>query len=228
MNKNYILLFIGLALCVGLTVAGWYILSNSIGHLFNKIDRIEQQTKKLESLQRERASLQAKIKRLSYQSTSPGIHTGHLKLLIRTTLSYLGVAEKDHADWTRLLILTVVAESDKGRLLRQVKGPAKGIFQCERETEKDVLAWLKIKHPSQYQLLKDIRVPANIGIHEAEYNLAYSTALCFFVYKWRNVNPTGKSKVELAQLYKKYYNTPLGKATVKGVLAKLDDYKIKI
>lgn len=230
-SDNLILLLLLIMLLI--TSAGWYILGNSICEVKEQIYQQDLNkgidSKKLQSLQVEKAELQAKIKRLNMSSKSaPGIFAPHLKLLIKTMLTYFSVNEAEHADWTRLLMLTVIAESDKGRLLRQVQGPAKGIFQCERETERDVLNWLKAKYPSDYQKIKDIRVPAKLGMHEAEYNLAYSTALCYFIYKWRKVQPQGKNTLELAKLYKQFYNTNLGKATVKGVLSKIEEMRIKI
>ena len=227
-----ILVLLGIILVI--TSAGWYIIGDHICVLKTQVNQLqidtEADSKKLQSLQQEKAVLQAKIKRLSLRQTgmNPGIYAAHLKILIQATLTYFSVAPEELADWERLLLLTVVAESDKGRLLRQVKGPAKGIFQTEGATEKDVLAWLKNRRPIDYEKIKAIRVPAKLDLHEAEFNLAYSTALCYFIYKWRRANPLGKDVKSLAKMYKKLYNTPLGKANVDKVLAKLGEMKIKI
>jgi hypothetical protein len=115
-----------------------------------------------------------------------------------------------------------------GALLHQVRGPAKGIVQIEPSTEKEVLQWLKVKKPELYEKVRKLRVPARLHLHEAEYNNAYAVALCYGVYLMRKVNPHKKDAKQLAQVYKRYYNTVLGKATVPGVLAKLEEYGVRI
>ena len=112
-------------LCIILlmTCGGWYIISNSMQQLKQDVCTIKQDTsKKQQSLPLQQAQPQARMQRLSIV---PGIHSGQLKSIIKATLSYFSVPESQLADWTRLLLLTAVAESDKGRLLKQVKGPAK-------------------------------------------------------------------------------------------------------
>ena len=44
----------------------------------------------------------------------------------------------------------------------------------------------------------------------------------------RKVDPSKKSAKELAKLYKKYYNTYKGKATVDGVMTKLLAHNVNI
>ena len=156
-----------------------------------------------------------------------GINPTHIKNIIRSTLGYLGVS--NIKDWERLLYLTLVAESDGGYYTRQLgKGPAKGIYQLEPETEKDILKWLKVKHVELYKKIKNLRIPVYLGIHEAEYNLAYSTAMAYMEYFRRGVNPVNSTTEDLARLHKKYYNTYLGKASVNGTLKKLALRKEKL
>ena len=182
--------------------------------------------KKSQALQQEQARLQAIIKRLQSNKVNPGVYQPHLRRIIQASLSWMKV--RNIADWERLIMLTIATESDLGRFAKQVRGPAIGITQCEPETERVVLNWLKIKRPELYARIKGLRVPAHIGIHEAEYNTAYSVALCYGVYLMRGVDPHGKSTENLATLYKRHYNTMAGKATVAGVLDKLTMYGIKI
>ena len=212
-------------LCVLITTQGWINLSRYIDDLRNEIQAIKNTPKKQQSLPLGRAPQQAKSIRLS---VTPGIHQGHLKSLIRATLSYFNVEEKALADWTRLLLLTSIAESDKGRLLKQVKGPARGIMMVEPATERDTLNWLKACKPDLYSKIKDIRVPAKLEVHECEYNLSYNIALSYSVYLMRKVNPCGKDAKQLAEIYKMKYNTIYGKASVDGVLKKVNLMNIKI
>ena len=161
---------------------------------------------------------QGRIERLKTIPNINGLNQSHLRELIDHTLSYLG--ERGN-DWRRLILLTICTESNMGSLLHQIRGPAKGIVQIEPSTEKEVLFWLKTKKPDLYERIRQLRVPARMALHEAEYNNAYAVAVCYGVYVMRNVNPHKKTARQLAQLYKRHYNTVRGKATVPGVLAKL-------
>ena len=160
------------------------------------------------------------------KGSNSGIRQSHLKGIINSVLAHLG--EKNTKDWTRLLCLTIATESNMGQLTKQIGGPARGITQVEPSTEKETLAWLSKHQPKVFEALKKLRVPARITIHEAEYNIAYSVGLAYGVYRMRKVDPSKKSAKELAKLYKKYYNTYKGKATVDGVMTKLLAHNVNI
>lgn len=164
---------------------------------------------------------------IKYRRSLPtGVYEPHLRNIIHNVLVYLEV--KNPSDWERLLYLTACVESDGGRYTRQVKGPARGFFQTERPTEKDSLKWCKIKHPDLYEKIKKLRIPAHLDVHETEYNVAYATALAYLEYFWRKVDPTDKSMEQLAYIHKKYYNTYLGKATIKNSIAKITAMNVRL
>lgn len=150
-----------------------------------------------------------------------GIYKKHLESLIESVLIHLGVQHRE--DWKKLLLVTIMTESDGGRYLKQIKGPAKGVMMLELPTEKDCLAWCKAKKPELYRKIKELRVPAKLKSHEAEYNLAYSIAMAYMEYVHRKVDPRGKDLKGLAELHKRYYNTYLGKSTIKGTMNKSVD-----
>ena len=180
----------------------------------------------LNNCKHENDLLKVHIDNLQHRDITPkGIYQPHLKNMIDATLHHLGVPNSK--EFQRLILLTIVAESNMGCWNRQLKGPAVGIVQIEPETEKTVLNWLRKNKPKVYQKIKELRIPAKLSIHEAEYNNSYSIALCYAVYLMRNVKPKGDAKA-LATLYKKYYNTPKGKATVQGVLGKLENYGVNL
>jgi len=160
------------------------------------------------------------------EPTTTGMYQKHLRGIIRATLQHMGC--KQVADWERLLLLTVAAESNMGTWTRQLRGPARGIVQVEPATERNVLRWMQRHKPDLYARIKALRVPAKLAIHEAEYNTSYALAMCYGVYVMRDVNPHKKTTKQLAQLYKRHYNTAKGKATVDGVLAKLDTFGVRI
>lgn len=183
----------------------------------NKLAQARVQHKKLE----------ARIESLRrMEPTTTGMYQKHLRGIIRATLQHMGC--KQVADWERLLLLTVAAESNMGTWTRQLRGPARGIVQVEPETERCVLNWLQKNRPDLYARIKALRVPAKLSIHEAEYNTSYALAVCYGVYMMRKVDPLGKDAASLAKIYKTKYNTVKGKATVDGVLAKLDTFGVRI
>ena len=196
-------------------------ISNNLIKLDSEKVLLKQQ---LDDCQKENTDLKKALKEA--QGNTPGINQSHLRGIINSTLAYLG--EKNIKDWSKLVCLTIATESNMGKYTKQLKGPAKGITQVEPTTEKYALKWLAKHDKKMFSLLKTLRVPANVGIHEAEYNLAYSIGLAYSVYRMKGVNPVGKSTEDLAKLYKKYYNTSKGKATVDNVLTKLVAYGVKL
>lgn len=220
---------------LGLFVGGnayVYQRSNEIeSHIAEVQKENETLRKNILSLQEECGFLQAQKLDLAKQIATlaqdrrVGVHKAQLREIITSVLSYLG--EKSLADWTRLLMMTAAVESDCGFYLRQVKGPARSIFQIERPTERDALDWARERHPELYAKIKSLRFPAKLHINELQANLAYSTACAYLVYKRKRVSPEEKSMDELVALYKARYNTALGKATIKGTKAKLRAFNIR-
>ena len=62
------------------------------------------------------------------------INKNDIREAIREVLTYLG-KHSDSAE--ELLMLTCAVESQLGTYLKQIKGPARGIFQMEPATERD-------------------------------------------------------------------------------------------
>jgi len=182
---------------------------------------------KLEQSKAQNKELTERVESLRRMEPTPtGVSQKHLRGIIRATLQHMGC--KQTADWERLLLLTVAVESNMGTWTRQLRGPARGIVQVEPATERDVLRWMQKHKPDLYARIKALRVPARLSIHEAEYNTSYALAICYGVYVMRKADPHKKSTRELAAIYKRLFNTMAGKATVGGVLAKLDSFGVRI
>ncbi len=125
------------------------------------------------------------------------------------------------ADACELLMLTAAQESHLGHYLKQVgEGPAKGIFQCEVATEKDIHTnFLRFKP----ELKK--RVAALVG--EADYNnlqlrgnLLYQIAMArLHYYRRPEALPSRQNVAAMAGYWKKHYNTHLGKGTVEEAVS---------
>lgn len=112
-----------------------------------------------------------------------------------------------------LLMGTCAQESRMGTfLVQQGNGPAKGIFQMEPATERDIFDNFLHYKPRLMDMIDDMQ--AGYG-DDLTGNLYYAAAMCrvhYYRVKW----PLPDDDVEqLAHYYKLHYNTPEGKATVE-------------
>lgn len=135
----------------------------------------------------------------------------------------------DHA--LSLVYNTGLIES-KYKYLKQIKGPARGFFQCEPWVAVDI-----IKNYLQYRVslmekvsevcaldFEHLRDP---NVKDWEYilttNLAAQIVMCRLHYR-RVPKPLPKELVAEANYYKKYYNTFQGKATVEHYIEIVEKY----
>lgn len=120
-----------------------------------------------------------------------------------------------------MLVGTACVESDCGKFIKQVKGPACGIFQIEPNTAKDIIN----NYINYRKNLKDIHNKLyNIYLTLEEnlcYNLAYSIFMCRVFYL-RIKEPIPESVEDQAKYWKKYYNTYLGKGTEQLYINKVE------
>ena len=248
MKNNIIVILLFLLLCAGIVISIGYKsgdtvykdMNDKIKFLEKELDKKDNEIqintqfiqvqdellKAKELLLKNEKNSTKKYKNLFQEAKSnlPGIYQSHIERIVESTLKYLN--ESNIKDWTRLLTITITTESDMGKYLKQLKGPAVGITQVEPETERHALDWMCNKERKTYDKIKKLRVPAKVSIHEAEYNLAYSIALAYSTYRMRKVDPKNKSIKELVELYKIHFNTIKGKATIEGVLNKLTKFGV--
>ena len=126
--------------------------------------------------------------------------------VIRPTLYKLDLYSLEAEE---LLLLTAAQESKLGYYLKQVGGPALGIYQIEPATHRDILRYLYHK-PELRDIIDSLATSANDS--ELIWNLAYSTAIARV--KYLMVPEAIPLTLEgQARYYKQYYNTPLGRAT---------------
>lgn len=138
-------------------------------------------------------------------------------------LRYLGHHSESAVD---LVLGTAAHESHLGHFLRQVRGPALGLYQIEPATHSSIWSnYLRFRP----ELADKVRALAavrsiNNGIpdhSELIWNLMYSTAICRLVYL--PARPAIPDTVQgRAEYWKAHYNTSLGKGTVEKYL---DDYR---
>lgn len=151
-----------------------------------------------------------------------------MRQLIKETLQPVGLYSENAEE---LLILTCAAESLGGYYLYQQQGPARGFFQMEPATEKDILInYVRYKQPLRAALGEYIYF--NNG-GDVEYkvknplvtSLAYQILMARIHYLRKpGAIPEKEDITGLAEYWKTHYNTHLGKGTVQGAIKKYKDY----
>lgn len=141
------------------------------------------------------------------------------ELIIRPALLDL-VLYTDEA--MELLVFTCAVESDGGTYLKQLKGPALGIYQMEPEDYNDIWTNYIRNHQSLMMMLS-----TNFGVvsipDEARllYDLRYATAMCRIHYERAQAKiPTKPDPEHLWDYYKSFYNSHLGAATKEQSIEK--------
>jgi hypothetical protein len=151
-----------------------------------------------------------------------GINPKQLReLVIIPALKYLNPVIPYSIEAVDLLCMTAAHESLNGTYLKQIKGPALGIYQMEPATHDDI--W---KNFLAYngEIAEDT-IQYGSSALDLVTRLDYATAMARVHYyrvpealpKCKDTGPDSDYIYELAKYAKKYYNTHLGKATA-------DDY----
>lgn len=129
-------------------------------------------------------------------------------------------------DAMELLVFTCAVESDGGSYLKQVKGPALGIYQMEPATYNDI--WQNYLKGNSSLLL---RLLSNFGIHYMPsedrliYDLKFATAMSRLFYaRVPEPIPNTKDVDALWEYYKRYYNTEGGAAKKVSSLLKYRNF----
>jgi hypothetical protein len=134
--------------------------------------------------------------------------------IIRPALTQVGMWS---ASAENLLAGTIMIESG-GERLKQVKGPALGLYQIEPKTHKDVKRELDREHDKELKA----QVLAACGMVDFPFddalvwNLRYATIIARLLYR-RDPSPLPDSEDAegLAKTHKNIYNTVNGKADVR-------------
>jgi len=119
-----------------------------------------------------------------------------------------------------LLLGTAAQESHLGTYLKQINGPALGIYQMEPATHDDIWKnYLNFRHTLSSLVLQYNQQNADALL----YNLAYATALARIHYLRAPESLPQANDIEgLAAYWKAHYNTRLGKGTTDEFI---DNYK---
>lgn len=151
-----------------------------------------------------------------------GIHHLDLRLkIIRPTLTNLNMWSESAEN---ILIGTVAVESNLGYRLRQVAGPALGIYQIEPATHEDL--WenylnFRLKMKEKINRMRHGVDEGALYHEQLVYDMRYATAIARLIY-WRVPEPLPQAHdIEgLAHYWKKYYNTHLGKGKIDDFINK--------
>lgn len=120
-----------------------------------------------------------------------------------------------------LLLGTCAQESRMGYYLKQVKGPALGIYQMEPKSHHDICENVIRAHPDRFIYKND----ENDEVDGLVSDLKYATIMCRLQY-WRfpEALPKANDIEGLAKYWKKYYNTEKGKGTVEQFVENYHKY----
>lgn len=145
-----------------------------------------------------------------------GIRPKDLRRLIQNTLEPIGWWTQDVEE---LLILTAAAESNMGEYLYQAPGPARGIFQMEPATEKDI--W------ENYLKFKPYITAHFEGVQrDLAGNLIYQIMIARVHYmRDKGSIPKAEQPMEIAKYYKRVWNTIAGKGSAEVAYAKYLKYQ---
>ncbi len=128
-----------------------------------------------------------------------------------------------------LLLGTAAQESYFGTYLRQIDGPAQGVYQMEARTERDIwINFLKYRPELKDRVCNSsgmtgrplTNLPHSLALRG---NLLYQTVMCRIHYlRVPEAFPMPDDVYGLAHYWKKHYNTSQGNGTVAGFI---DNYK---
>ncbi len=157
------------------------------------------------------------------------INIGQLRTyIIQPALKAMGDYSPDIEE---MLIAICAQETQGGTYLKQIHGPALGIYQMEPGTHDSIwLNQLSNSYPSTLHGATTHRVLNNIGekiISACQYSVLYHPSAEMMIYNlwyatmmarafWLDVHEPIPNKDDLASIwlqYKKYWNTPAGEAT---------------
>lgn len=140
------------------------------------------------------------------------------ELIVRPVLEHLDPKIPYSKEAEDLLCMTAAHESLLGCYVKQVKGPALGVYQMEPATHDDIYHNFLTHNPFlESDVVDMVGIRKNLSSYLVT-DLAYATAMAR-VHYWRVPEPLPKLKgnhadylMELGRYAKKYYNTELGKA----------------
>jgi len=152
--------------------------------------------------------------------------------IIKPTLEYMG--KSYNSEEARFLLLcTAAIESDCGHFIKQVNGPALGIWQMEPKTHNDIWANCDALKNEFGQIIRNLApIYSNSTDNDLIDSPKYACAIARLKY---SMDPhalpkyNGGTALDLDMFYRYYkrvYNTHLGASTFQKWLAKIEEHGI--
>ncbi len=140
-------------------------------------------------------------------------------LIIKPVLLDLSLYSEDAIE---LLIFTCANESDGGSYLKQVDGPALGIYQMEPATYNDIWQNFIYKRMDlKLKLIHHFNAATMPPEDRLVYDLAFATAMSrIFYLRIDEPIPKSNDTTAIYNYYKKYYNTAAGAANYQQAVEK--------
>ncbi len=129
-------------------------------------------------------------------------------------------------DAVELLMFTCAVESKGGYYLKQIKGPALGIYQMEPKTYNDIWQnYIKNKPDIMLRLVHNFKCIAMPEEDRLVYDLRFATAMARLHYaRVKEPLPSYDNIDDIWDYYKTYYNTLEGKADYGSSLSDYQDF----
>jgi hypothetical protein len=134
------------------------------------------------------------------------------RLIVMPVLQEIGLWSQDAEN----LVMGTAAQESRLTYIKQLgNGPALGFFQMEPATHDDI--WRHYLHYNKgwTENMLDLALTRKDGIPRADemvWNLRYAVAMCRIHYR-RKPGAIPRTVEGMADYWKQYYNTPLGKGT---------------
>lgn len=141
------------------------------------------------------------------------------EFIIKPALYDLNLSGEDAEE---LLLFTCAVESEGGTYIKQVNGPALGIYQMEPATYNDIWQnFIKDKRSLLLMLGSNFNTFSQPDEQRLMYDLRFATAMCRIHYLRNSVNlPSKGDIVGMWDYYKHFYNSSLGSAKQSESIAK--------
>lgn len=125
-----------------------------------------------------------------------------------------------------LLLFTCAVESDGGKYLKQIEGPALGIYQMEPATYNDIWQnYIKTRTELLLILLSSFSVYSMPDEDRLIYDLRFATVMARLHYSRIPLKlPEPSDTIGLWEYYKVHYNTLHGSATKLTSIQKYSDF----
>ena len=145
------------------------------------------------------------------------------KYIIKPTLVALDPMIPYSRAAENLLLGTAAQESHMGRYLKQIRGPARGIYQMEPGTYDDIWRTFLSYHPEIGRVVYALLLKYFGGVDQLAGNLYLATAMTRIHYYRVTASLPRTNDVDgMAKYWKKYYNTWRGRGRVVEFV---DNYK---